>query len=77
MIVLKNAVPLKLSDREYQGEWLWDGVSQSIESVETGASVNVRLLRMNEEGTRFYSYKYTGPSGVVQFAHIEWEIIPS
>lgn len=70
-------MPLKFSGREYQGEWLWDGVSQSIESVETGVSVNVRLIRMNEDGTRFYSYKYVGTSGVVQFAYIEWEVISS
>lgn len=75
--MLKNIEPLRLSGREYQGEWLWDGVSQSIASVETGVSVNVRLIRMNEDGTRFYSYKYAGPSGVVQFAHIEWEVISS
>lgn len=75
--MLKNVMPLKLSGCEYQGEWFWDGVSQNIESVETGVSVNVRLIRMNEDGARFYSYKYAGTSGVVQFAYVEWEVISS
>lgn len=58
-------------------EWVWDEDSHQLTTLNGENVVSVRLIRQDETGARFYSYKYVDSSGVVHFSHVEWERVDS
>lgn len=59
------------------GEWVWDEDSHQLMTLNGENVASIRLIRWDEAGARFYSYKYVDSSGVVHFSHVEWERVDS